>query len=397
MSTSAGYSNNPFAETNGDSASTYVAADIVPQLTLQTNRSTFTINGDAHVVQYLSHYPTTDSYRVGLGYRGRPSAHLTTFLRLDLASEVLGSDDNVGLGGTLGTGLATGTTTGTATGSAGDAASTTGAASSANQVSPSVVSGPLVSDIGLLGSRDRRRSLYATGGLSAAVTARDNLSVSAFADLARYRRFGDVSNYDGYGGTLGYSRQVSARFQLGLQGSASRYDYRGPQGDTDVYSIQATGSGRVNKYWLVDGALGVSFTDRTTGGSDHRTSLSGNLNMCRQGERGTFCAAVSRQARATGLNGAQFVTSAGVDYDYRLSQRARLSLDATYVQEGGLSSLNGVEDKYLRLSATYDRQIFQRLHGTVSARYRDIFGGGPGRASDYGGQLGLSYHFGDLR
>ncbi len=387
-----GYSNNPFSQVNGSTGTGSVSVDVTPQIELVREHSTFTASATAHVDQYFSRYPTTDSYRGSLGYRGRPSATLSTFARVDLSSAILGSYADFASGsgsfidgGTTGTG-GTGGTTGT--GSTAGGTPDTGIGT--------VDTGGVINDIGLFGTRERRRSLYATGGLSAALSARDSVSASAFGDFARYRNFA-TSNYNGFGGSLAYSRQLSAFTSLGVQGSASRYEYSGLRGDTNVYSVQATGSTRLSQHWSAQGALGVSFVNDTAPGSTNRTSLSGNLSLCREGEASHMCLTASRAARATGFNGSQYVTSAGLDWRLRLSERAGLGLAASYVKEGGLRTLTNVQNQYLTVSPSYSRQILERLRLIASLRYRQIFGDGFGRSADYGGQLGVSYHFGRFR
>ena len=389
---SAGFSNNPFSQANGNSSSGYVTFDITPSVQLIQERSTITASVSAQVQQYFTQYPTTDSYRGSVAYSGRPAERVNTFLRVDVSSAILGTYDN--LGPTTNAFNLAGSGTGGSTG-------TDAATAPATTVSPGLGgianSAGFANDLGLFGTRERRRSVYANGGVTAGLSAVDTISASGFGDIARYRNFGG-SNYDGFGGTVSYSRQLTRYSRVGLQSSYSRYSYAGVGGDTNVYSIQATGSTRINSFWTVDGALGVSFVDsRTAFGPTNRTSLSGNVRLCRQSELSGLCLSASRDAQATGSNGSQYVTIAGLSYDRRLSGRTRIGLSAVYVSQGGLQPLTNGQSDYVSVSPSYSRQLGERLQLQASLRYRQLFGGIQGQQSDYGGQLGLSYHFGRLR
>lgn len=252
-----GYSNNPFVQGGSSTGAGSVSIDVAPYIERVRERSTFSVRLAAHVEEYFTRYPTNERYSGTFAYNGRPSETVSTFARIDLSSGIVGTFNDFLTGDGFNLGDVAGSTTG-ASPSAGDgstgAGGSTGAAGSTGSVGSPVGIGPInvpTNDIGLLGSRDRRRSLYATGGLSARVSAHDSLSVSAYGDFARYRNFGAFSDYDGFGGNVGYSRQLSSRASIGLQGAVARYQYQGPQGDTNVYTVQATGSNRLSEYWTI--------------------------------------------------------------------------------------------------------------------------------------------------
>ena len=394
---STGYSNNPFVQNGASSGSGFVSLDVTPRLQLLNQRSTFTATLNAHVDQYFTRYPTSDSYRASLAYNGQPSERITTFARVDLSSAIIGSYDNLFGSSAIDTSGISGGTTGVTSGTPGSGGNSTVGTGGGGTVDPGggFGAGTLpITDIGLLGTRDRRRSLHATGGLAARLSEHDTVNASAFGDFARYRNTGPISDYDGYGGTLGYSRQLSTHTSLGVQGSASRYQYKGPQGNTNVYSVQATGSSLLSAYWTVQGSLGVSFTEGGLPGSKSRTSLSGQVNLCRRGQLDTFCFSASRGAQATGLNGAQYITTLGANWNRKLSERTSVGANVSYVTEGGLRSLTSVQSDYLRTSVTLDRRVLERLRIYASARYRQVFGGTLNQSSDYGGQIGARYIFG---
>ena len=377
-----GFSNNPFSATGSGNSSGYAAVDITPQVEWRGEHSSLSALGSAHVDQYFTRYPTTDSYRGSLSYRSQPSSKLTLFSRIDVSSAVLGGyqDSLSGFAGSSGANGAAGSGTGT----------------TATGANPDGAAVPLFGDIGLFGTRERRRSLNATTGFSTTLSERNSVNGSAFVDLARYRTFGPVSNFNGYGGNLAYSRKLSDYTNVGLQGSFSRYAYESGNDNTNVYSIQATGSTRLSERWTAQGALGVSFVKSSAAGSSNSASISGNFSACRRGPLTNLCASVSRTARASGFNGSQYVTSGGIDYSRRLDERSSLALSAFYSREGGLRSLNNAQNEYLQISPSYSRQVRERLRVAVSGRYRQVFGGAFSRPADYGAEAGIFYHFGRM-
>lgn len=395
-----GYSNNPFSQGANSSSSGYVTVDVAPTIELVQERSTITATVAAQVQQFFARYPTTDSYRGSVSYNGRPAERVTTYLTVDVSSAVLGGFDNLfafgnGTANSFSNPGVGGSSTGDATsGAAGATAGTIG------PIGTGVGSGTgFANDLGLFGTRERRQSVYASGGLSAGLSSRDTVTLSAFGDIARYRNF-TPSNYEGFGGTVAYSRRLSDYTQVGAQGSYSRYDYNGLLGVTNVYSIQATGSTRINARWTVSGALGVSFVDSNAIGSVNRTSISGNVQLCERSERSNLCLAASRNAQATGSNGSQYVTTFGLNYDRRLNERSSIGFSALYVTQGGVQAINAGQTDYVSVSPNYSRLLVPRLQLQASLRYRQLFGGTGGiggignQQSDYGGQLGLSYRFG---
>jgi len=362
VSAGVGYSTNPFARVGDDLGSGYALINVAPQLRLLTPKSTVTISGAANVQEYFQHYADATSYRVAVDYQGRPSARLNTRLHVDAGSSIIGAYDSIG----------------------------------DQVIDPNL---PPPTDIALFGSRDRRRSINANGGFDLALSARDSIGASAFYQIARYRDFGDISDYDAFGGTFSYNRQLSANTRIGLQGSVSRYDYRGDRGQTTAYSISPTISTKLSELWTLDGSLGVSLVDSTSRGSTSKASVSGSANLCRQGPLSTFCINASRSVRPTGYNGSQYVNLIGASWSRKLSERDTISARAAYTTEGGARSVlfPGLRAQFLNGSVTYDKRLSERLRLSATGRYRKIFSNSSLRPDDIGGLLTLSYRLGDLR
>ena len=398
VSATAGYSNNPFTVADGNGGAAVVTLDVAPRYQLLTPRSTITVSADVNIQQYLSRYGHNDSYSGALDYAGRPSERVTTHARLDLSSAVLGAFNSY-LPLAANTGFAT--TAPVLSGTAVDAGAA-GSATAADVVLPVTVVSPLVpyTDVGLFGSRSRRRTGRASGDLGFTLSARDSLSVGGYAEVTRYNNL-NGGDYDAFGGSLGYQRRVSGRLSVGLAGSAATYNYHGGFPDNQVYSIQATASGQINERWSANGALGVSFVNGGAGRSTRSTSLSGSINLCRRGPRSIMCVQAARQVAPTGLAGSQYVTTAGLTWNRQLDERQSVSLGGSYSKVGNDTLLaNGglpLQTEYAQATAGYSRRLGSRLSLVASANYRELLGSNVRRSADYGGQIGLSYRFGDRR
>lgn len=389
VSATAGYSNNPFSVTGDDTGAAVLTLDFAPRYQILTERSTITLSGDANLQQYARRYGRNDSYSGALDYVLRANERVTAHTRLDLSSAVLGSFTGLQPNfGTIGTGTTgEGTIPGTTT-----------------PVVPIPTTTPFVpiTDIGLFGLRNRRKLARLSGDLSWTLSLRDSLTVSGYAEATRFGSLPQFGNYEAYSASLGYSRRVSDRLSVGLRGSASSFEYRTADNNSRVFPIEATASGRLSERWTVDGALGVTFVESSAPGSTNRTSLSGNLNLCRQGQLTSTCIQAARQVSPTGLVGTQYVTSAGINWSMRLSELSNISLGGNYSKVGGDNSrlvpgFLPLQNEFVQGTVSYDRRLRERLRLVTSAHYGRLLNGNVGRPSDFGGQVGLSYRIGDPR
>ena len=391
VSATAGYSHNPYTLQGNETGSPLVSLDIAPRYQLLTPKSTITVSADADIQQYLHRYGNNVNYSGALDYQGRPSERITAHARIDLSTAVLGSSNNyLPLANSAGTGIP-------GTGGSGTGATDTTVGAGLEPITGATPLTPYT-DVGLYGLRDRRRSAQASGNIGFTLSARDSLNVNAFAGLARYSGLVG-SDYEDYGGGIGYQRRLSSRLSLGLSGAVSTYDYHTTFPSSQTYSIEATSSVTLSDRWKADGALGVSFIEGGGAGSARNTSLAGNLDLCRQGAYSSLCLQAARQASPTGYVGTQYVTSVGLSWNRQLDERQNVSLSADYSKVGGGQTLivGGLplETEYLQSTATYSRQLRSRLKFVASANYRDLLGNNGGHTADYGGQIGLSYRFGD--
>jgi hypothetical protein len=367
VSATGGYSNNPFSEIGGDTGSTFAQINVRPSVKLLNETSQFTLNGLYNYQHYFRRYSDKSEYQAGLDYLGRPNSRLTTHANVQYDSSIVGGSivgglDNIGV------------------------------VSNPTQPPPPVTTG---TDLSLFGNQQRRRALDALADASFQMTSRDTLAINGFYDVVRYSGNVATSNYDGYGGGANYSRRVSAHRQIGLQASVARYVYQGTQGDSQVYSVDATINQVLSSLWNLQGSLGVSYSDRTIGGK--KTYLSGNLNLCRTTVRTTLCVTARRAVLPTGINGTVATLDVGANYSYRLSEKSMLTFAADYLSNGGQQSVLANNSKYFNATLNYDRQLKERVRLIGTALYRKITGGNISRTADYGATLGVAVRLGDYR
>ncbi|MBU3077183.1 hypothetical protein [Sphingomonas quercus] len=368
----AGYSRNPFSTSGANyrGGSGFYSAAIAPTFDILTERTNVSLTGHASLQDYFKSYRESNSYGAGATITNQTTERLSLNARLSYDSSVIGS-------------------------SVADIIDT--------PIDEPVDAGQ---DVGLFGTSDRRQTYGANAGFAYALSARDSINGSGFYTASRYHTLGNLGNYDSYGGSLAYQRQVSARVKLGLQGSASYNDYQRSEaslggGLTKVYSPQATFDVQLSEIWTLNGAVGASFIKRggDLSGSGTSTTFSGSITLCRRGQRHQECLNASRQVRPTGFAGTQNQTQIGLTSNYSLSERTRLNGSVSYTDLGGrgLGLAGGVIDRVFATNVGLSHQLTERLSVTSGAFYRRFAGSSTNVRSDLGGRLGLSYTLGDRR
>lgn len=357
-SANAGYAKNPFLEVGSGTGSGYAQASIDPEVKFTNYLTTITVAGMDNYKQYFQHYGSTNDFGAYVDYAGAPSTRLKTNLKLSYDNSIIGQTGFTT--SSLDTGLS----------------------------SAPVTSG---SDIALIGTRDRRQQLQASGGLVYTLSPHATLTTTAYYIHARYDKL-VTGDYDGFGDTTGWSRQVAERVQLGVQGSFAYYSYKAGFGHTSIYSPQATFSVGLTSYWKLDGALGASFVNNSISGN--KTTFTGNIKACRTTPRSDFCVTALRAALPTGSGQIQNELLASAKYSYKITVLTSVSLNASYTENSGIETLVNGPSKYLRGSIGYDRRVTERVHLTVEARYANIYGTAVRRVGDYGVQAGVSVKIG---
>lgn len=363
-----GWSSNPFTETGKDLSSPYIQIDVRPVISLVGEHHVLAVSGLLNYQHYFRNYPDSNDYGGGIDYSATLSSRLTVHADARYDSSIIG-----------------------------------GFGSFTEVVDPTQPQTPVYNgpDIALVGTRARRSMLSFGGNVGYSLSAYDSLSANAYYNQSRYGGGITASDYNGYGGGVGYSRRVSAHLQVGLQVSASRYDYRGVFGHSQVYSVEGTFRDQLSDRWNVSGALGVSFSDESLGG--RQTDVTGNIQLCRQSPRTTLCLTASDAVLPTGYSGTVNSKAIGASYAYRLTERSTVTLSGQYSRNSQPIDRNLIgpvrfADSYITLGGGYDRQLSQRIHFVASTHYRKLIGGELNHTSaDFGGSVGILVRFGDLR
>jgi hypothetical protein len=367
VTASTGWSSNPFAEVGKDLGSAYVEVNVRPTVSLVNEHSVIALNGLFDYQHYFRDYSDSLDYGAGLDYTGTPAARLTTHADVRYDSSIIGGYEALS------------------------------PVVNPAQPQPPVTTGP---DLALVGSKVRRRTLSFAGDVGYTLSEYDSVTANAYYSESRYGGAVKTSNYDNYGGGLGYSRRVTAHLQLGVQGSVSRYVYQGLLGNSQVYSVQATFKDQLSDRWSVNGAVGVSFSDQTLGGK--QTDLTGNLQLCRLSLRATLCVFASDAVLPTGGAGTVDSKSAGANYSYQLSEHSRIGLSGQYSHNDQpidrlIADGARYANSYVTLSGSYDRTLRPRVHLIAATHFRKIMGNLGDSPADFGGSLGILVRFGDDR
>lgn len=377
VTTTGGYSSNPFAVAGNNLGSSYVQVDARPEVRLIAERSVLSLTGRIDYEHYFRDYFDASDYQGGLNYSGTLSSHMATHASVIYDSSIVGGYDAI------------------------------------NSFDPTLAQ-PLPTtgtDLALFGSRQRRRSLDFAGDVAYTLSPRDSLTANAYFDALRYGGvLAGQADYNGYGGGAGYSRRVSERLQLGAQASVGRYVYHGLLGHSEVYSLQATITDQINSHWNLTGSLGASYSQRTIGGKT--ISPTGNLQLCRVGTRGNLCASVRESVLPTGGTGTVVTRSANASYSYKLSEHSDISLSGSYSHNNQPpvaipSNVLVFNTSYVTAMATYSRSLRERVRLVATTQFRTITGGnssvGNGtnqignRPADFGASLGILVRLGDYR
>jgi hypothetical protein len=368
VTATAGWTSNPFSEVGHNQGSADVDVNVRPTVSLVAEHSVLSLNGLFDYQHYFSKYDDSNDYGAGLDYSATLSSRLNTHADVRYDSAIIGGFNAI-----------IPVTDPTVT-------------------QPVVTTGP---DLALIGSRQRRSTLSFADDTGYTLSSHDSLTANAYYSQSRYGGgLANFSNYHGYGGGAGYSRRISSHLQLGAQASVSRYDYDGPQGNSKVYSLQATFKDQISDTWSTSGALGVSFSDQSLGGK--RTNLTGNVQLCRLSPRATLCLNLSDAVLPTGGTGTVNTKTAGVSYSYHLTEHSTISASGQYSRnDEPVQALQipqfSYGNSYITASANYDRDLQHRIHLVATTHFRKIMGNLGNYPADFGGSIGFSIRLGDYR
>ena len=253
------------------------------------------------------------------------------------------------------------------------------------------------SDVGLLGTNNRRRSVNFSAGLGYQIDGHSEIALEGQGSLIRYKTALNVNKYNSFGGSAGYSRDVNAHVRLGLQGSVDVTDYFSTLSKTTVYSGVATIKAKLSERWTLDGKTGFSHLNIANGKG--RDGFTAKANLCyKSSTQADFCANASRGFTPSGTSGTSIQTSVGGSYNYRLSAKDSIYANANYVknENSGLFVVSSQNDYITALFGYYHQQT-RPLALSVNASYQKVTGLSVAQTDDYGGYVTLTYHLGDMR
>lgn len=268
---------------------------------------------------------------------------------------------------------------------------------------PTEVQGPLIPpslpviDTTIVGTRARTTSIGASLGISHLL---DELS-SVSADIALNGTYiGDNVGLDYRSATsmLGYQRKVAPRTTITASAQIGAVDYIGQRtGDSVIVSprvgIQQQLSDRLS---LVANA-GISYVRTVVGGGhSEQISFSGDVGVCDRGPNGNLCFSAGRNAQPTALGGVSTVTTASLNYNARLSRVDQISVGARYgrTNQDGAGLPLARKTDFVGTSATYSRDLNDRLALTVTPSYAKIFDDTQPSTANYSLMFGLTIKLG---
>ncbi|NJC33712.1 hypothetical protein GGR88_001186 [Sphingomonas jejuensis] len=412
LSAGAGYATNPFLISGDDTDSALVEVSVRPELRIEEESSATTIAAYARHQQYFERFDGNTDFGASADHRTQLSPRTAIRAGLVFDSSILGGSDFVtptftppvapgttvpGTGGAVvpGSGVTPGTGVGVVPG--------TGTGVTPGTAPGTPIVDPVLGDIGLIGSRSRRTTFGGSLGADFTLGPRDTLNVGVSAQRSTYGNQIFGADFSQYVANAGYSRQINEGLSVGAQGIISIVDYDEAP-DVTVYQPQLTFTQRLSSAWTLTGSVGVAFVDNKGGfglPSDQSTSITGSLSACRQQVRSTLCLSGLRNTSPSGLGDVRTVTSLNASYNYQLGERDGLTLNAGYSRAdgGSLAAANQLvgDQDFLSASASWSRQVAERLRVNATVGYRDIFADDFDRDADISGLIGIGYLLGDRR
>lgn len=366
LSASTSIGTNPYGLTGNDTDSGSATISLAPLLTDRSATGSFKLQGRVAHTEYFRRYQSTQSYSVDTSAIEQLTSRLSIHASAGFDSAVYGNNQLLFPG----------------TGSDGE-------------IDPNLP--PIVDDVTLNGLRERRVSYRSGAGFNYTPTSRDSYFADASVFAARYpRKTANLSEYNYYGTSFGYQRQIDSRINLGLQGSVGRTDYLGTaNGDATTFSPRVSASIKLDPRWSLSGDVGVSITrSNRTGGKITDTGIAFSLTVCRRGDRANFCLTGSRSAQPSALDGVRTQTSIGASYNYKIDNRSDIGITGNYSRASKTNlGLQPARD-YVNTRVTYNRTLTRNLRGFVAAGYSDSFDGLASRRANLEGTLGVSLFLG---
>jgi hypothetical protein len=402
------YSTSPFLQEDGRStgaASTQL--DIQPSVQLIDGTATAVISGNYNRSDYFSRYGSNSGYGVSASANKQLNPRASVGAIISFDSSVLGANRGFITPATLvptlpGSGIGTGIGTGsTGTGTVVPTTPVT----TVPQVPVTGVFDPtgIDGDVGLIGARQRRNQL--TVGLNGSYSLDPRSSWNFGVNASRSTYPGNrvqsllVSDYNDFGGNIGYTRSLTEVSNIGFQVSGSHAEY-GNGRTSEILTPRLTYGRTLSERWTLSAAAGAGISRGNLGSSGTRVILSVDGSLCRSGERLSGCITGARVPTLSGIGGVRIQNTVSTSFSYRINPYTSAGLVGSYSHIGGGDSdplvpdfALGAQDLF-SANASLQRQLNRRLSLVGSVGYQYVNGSFSNGTEDITARLGLSLAIG---
>jgi hypothetical protein len=242
----------------------------------------------------------------------------------------------------------------------------------------------------------RVKTLSGNANYSNTLSPRNTLTVGIYASDVDYDSVG-VTGYDyrSYGGSIGLMHQLDARTGIGASVGYSTSDYDSADyGKFRQISPSLNVSTKLSPRLDLSASAGASFSHiEQLAGVINQTHFSGRANLCYTGSRSKLCGLVSRALGSSARAATSTVTSAGINYSYKLTPNSSLSANGQYSDSKSVSGGPGRGYRYAVISSSYQRDIGRQLSFSANARYTKPISA-TGRKKGFYGGVAVNYRLG---
>lgn len=348
-----GVTTNPFLDFGGGDTSGYVEFSAAPSFVITEPLASTNLSANYRRTQYYQRYGSTDGYGFSAFRSQQLSSRTSANVSLQYDSAVVGERRT--------TQMAPGAVVEPSGPNTGNPDGT-----SQNPDFPTVID---TNDPTLIGTRTRSSSLGLSGNLSTSLNPFDSFSLAASVSRNWYgSRFGADSRT--YTTTGSYNRTLGQGSTVGVRLSATRSNYL-TDGipDSTILQPQVTYSRQLSGTIHLNASVGGLFI-QSSSGRDTK-SISGDIDLCRTGERDSLCLSVSRDASASGAGGVRTNLVGMINYSYRLAQYDTIRININYSHYGAfLTTQKG--STYVDTEATWETRLGRRILGGTTASLRGI-------------------------
>jgi hypothetical protein len=369
LSADGGYATNPFSSGSGSAGSATVTVGITPFIALLSPAGSTRITGDIRRTEYSRRYDGQTDYSGGIASNLQLSPRTSLTGSVSYASRVINALNPI-----------------------------------ANPLNPLPLDPnvPIIIDPTTSGIFQQRTKTLSGGlQLSQQLSARDTITLNANTAITRFGNSTLVqSDYDYYGGGIGYQRVIGANTSIGANVGLGRTTYRRSGfGSTTSISPALTFATKLSPRLTLNADAGVTFTDTdVAGGSRRFTAPSGSISLCDTGSRANFCVQAARTIAPSAFNGVSRQTTFGLRHSYQLDPRSQLTTSVNYGRQSGVAGISRQQTlDYGMASIGYNRQLTRRLSAVATVSYADSFKSVAARRANFYGSVGVRYRIGDVR